>query len=443
MSEIKGKLWGFKKREVDEHIKQIQNSHEAQLVDLTKEVEGCQREKDLLGQELSTLADQNASSSSMALLELAISKLESVTKYIDKATEEEVLAIQKSARLKLLALEKTIELLEKEIKQAKEAIDLELKKLVKIANSSDQMKSTTIGTRDYFDNKTSGKVYPISDWLKSNKSEPSSKENEFWEEQLENPQELEDQLENQQELEQKMTADGATQVPFIKPDSLMISPADNRAKQLERNPEAFDKKNDDECKEDEFAVGMEEDHPESKEDMESSFDFWDSGSDLEEEPEPREQAPSEPEHSPLEVVGSLDRKTEEQLPEFIEDIAVVRVDKPEDFFQSEEDSSFDFFQLEENSSEEVLSKPADSEGLGGEANRSEHSQSQAGVRQEIDAVRHKYVLGKLAGEDLIDDSGRVIIRKNDKITEKVLELAQKEGKLADLIIHMVLPGQEE
>ena len=139
----------------------------------------------------------------------------------------------------------------------------------------------------------------------------------------------------------------------------------------------------------------------------------------------------------------MDRNTEEQLPEFIEDIAVVRVDKPEDFFQSEEDSSFDFFQLEENSSEEVLSKPADSEGLGGEANRSEHSQSQAGVRQEIDAVRHKYVLGKLAGEDLIDDSGRVIIRKNDKITEKVLELAQKEGKLADLIIHMVLPGQEE
>lgn len=438
MSEIKGKLWGFKKREVDEHIKQIQNSHEAQLVDLTKEVEGCQREKDLLGQELSTLTDQNASSSSMALLELAINKLESVTKYIDKATEEEVLAIQKSARLKLLALEKTIELLDKEIKQAKEAIDMELKKLVKIANSSDQMKSNTVGTRDYLDNKTSGKVYPISDWLKSNKSEQSSKENEFWEEQLENP----------QELEQQMTADGATQVPFIKPDSLMNSPADNRAKQLERNPEAFDKKNDDECKEDEFAAGMEEDHPESKEAMESSFDFWDSGSDLEEEPEPREQAPREqaprePEHSPLEVVGSLDRKTEVQLPEFIEDIGVVRVDKPEDFFQSEEDSGFNFFQSEENSSEEVLSKPADSEGLGGEANRSEHSQSQEGVRQEIDAVRHKYVLGKLAGEDLIDDSGRVIIRKNDKITEKVLELAQKEGKLADLIIHMVLPGQEE
>jgi len=69
-----------------------------------------------------------------------------------------------------------------------------------------------------------------------------------------------------------------------------------------------------------------------------------------------------------------------------------------------------------------------------------HVDSQASVRSKINAVRDKYVLGKVAGEDLLDNSGRVIIQKNVSITESVMEMAVKEGKLAELIINMVIPG---
>lgn len=65
------------------------------------------------------------------------------------------------------------------------------------------------------------------------------------------------------------------------------------------------------------------------------------------------------------------------------------------------------------------------------------------VATEIKTVRHKYVVGKLAGEDLLDGSGQVIIGKNNPITPDVVERAEKEGKLAELIVHMVIPGLEE
>lgn len=72
-----------------------------------------------------------------------------------------------------------------------------------------------------------------------------------------------------------------------------------------------------------------------------------------------------------------------------------------------------------------------------------HEDSQARVRVKINAVRDKYVLGKVAGEDLLDNTGRVIIQKNSMITETVMETAVRDGKLAELIINMVIPGQEE
>ncbi|OPY87417.1 MAG: hypothetical protein A4E71_01035 [Smithella sp. PtaU1.Bin162] len=69
--------------------------------------------------------------------------------------------------------------------------------------------------------------------------------------------------------------------------------------------------------------------------------------------------------------------------------------------------------------------------------------SSPAVAKEIKTVRHKYVVGKLAGEDLLDNSGQIIIRKNELITGAIIDKAEKEGKLAELIIHMVIPGLEE
>ncbi|OPY55722.1 MAG: hypothetical protein A4E55_02455 [Pelotomaculum sp. PtaU1.Bin035] len=69
--------------------------------------------------------------------------------------------------------------------------------------------------------------------------------------------------------------------------------------------------------------------------------------------------------------------------------------------------------------------------------------SSPAVDKEIKTVRHKYVVGKLAGEDLLDNNDQIIISKNELITAAIIDKAEKEGKLAELIIHMVIPGLEE
>jgi len=69
-------------------------------------------------------------------------------------------------------------------------------------------------------------------------------------------------------------------------------------------------------------------------------------------------------------------------------------------------------------------------------------QSSPAVEKEIKTIQHKYVVGKLAGEDLLDSGGKIIILKNELITTEVVEKAEMEGKLPELIINMVIPGLE-
>lgn len=59
---------------------------------------------------------------------------------------------------------------------------------------------------------------------------------------------------------------------------------------------------------------------------------------------------------------------------------------------------------------------------------------------EIDQLRIKYIVGKLAGKDLICADGRKIIATGEKITPDVVVDAEKTGKLPELIINMKIPG---
>ncbi len=65
------------------------------------------------------------------------------------------------------------------------------------------------------------------------------------------------------------------------------------------------------------------------------------------------------------------------------------------------------------------------------------------VEKEIKTLRYKYLGGKLAGADLLDGKGRVIVRKNELITPEIVDKAETEGKLAELIVNMTIPGLEE
>lgn len=58
-------------------------------------------------------------------------------------------------------------------------------------------------------------------------------------------------------------------------------------------------------------------------------------------------------------------------------------------------------------------------------------------------LRKKYIVGKLAGADLKDSSGKIIVAKNEVITEEVMNQAEQQGKLAELIVNMTIPGLGE
>lgn len=70
---------------------------------------------------------------------------------------------------------------------------------------------------------------------------------------------------------------------------------------------------------------------------------------------------------------------------------------------------------------------------------SETKRESRALSDEIEFIRHKYIAGKICGKDLYTDKGELIIAKNKTITPEVVEKAEQEGKLSDLIVNMILP----
>lgn len=62
--------------------------------------------------------------------------------------------------------------------------------------------------------------------------------------------------------------------------------------------------------------------------------------------------------------------------------------------------------------------------------------------KEIQDLRTRYIVGKLAGETLFGANGSVIITKHSVITKEVVAQAETESKLSELILNMILPGME-
>lgn len=62
--------------------------------------------------------------------------------------------------------------------------------------------------------------------------------------------------------------------------------------------------------------------------------------------------------------------------------------------------------------------------------------------EEIRFVRERYIVGKTAGQSLLAADGRVLIAKGGRITVQTVADAEREGKLAELVVHMIMPGLE-
>lgn len=60
---------------------------------------------------------------------------------------------------------------------------------------------------------------------------------------------------------------------------------------------------------------------------------------------------------------------------------------------------------------------------------------------EIKNIKNNYLVGKIVGEDLLDNSGNLIANKNEYITEEMIKRVENSGKLMDLILNMSIPDQ--
>lgn len=59
-----------------------------------------------------------------------------------------------------------------------------------------------------------------------------------------------------------------------------------------------------------------------------------------------------------------------------------------------------------------------------------------GIEMEITQIKNNYLIGKIVGEDILDNNGDIIVHKNEHITEEIINAVEKEGKLVDLILNM-------
>lgn len=386
MSKIKRKIGGFQKEAVEDYINKLKKAQEAELEELSKNKEKCQSDNEILRNELSTLTEKSTSFPEEILLELALKRVERVSGYIDQDVDIEVLAIDEITHQKSLALENTIAGIDKDIEREKIIIKKELKNIVEIAKGQERTKSINIDIV-----KNIGKLLPISDWLKSNREEQTNLGKEFWED---------ESTDSTQELIKQMTADGTTVEPMIKPETTNINLADQNTKRLPYS---------------DLPVStnvVKEDSQEGKDNKDNKDNRADANSML-----MNPQKENAENHTPNFPISKTD----------FWDVAVEEVAATED--SDTTNTNRDLYQ-----STETLKLPAE---------ESPSEQSQAGVREEISAVRTKYILGKVAGEDIVDTAGQMIVRKGEPITVDIMQMAQNEGKLADLIINMELPGREE
>ena len=400
MLKVKGKLWGFSKQEVEDHIDKLEKDQEAELEELANKIKKCQSENEILKQELSTLTETEANFPEGVLLDLALNRIERVSGYIDQDVEIEVLAIDKITQQKSKVLESTIAEIDKDIDKEKEIIEKELKNIVEIAKGQERTKNIDLEVM-----KNIGKLLPIADWLKSNREEQSNPDKGGEEE----------SADSMQDLIKQMTADGTIPEPMIKPDTTKGSENQSSKRSSFSDLELL-------------ANAMKVGSRDSKESKDSN----DSKENKERKVEANKLLWSYDDGNPeiVEPYSSVNKTDfwhvsvvdEDNVKPSIQELAIS--EEPEtkatnqDVYQSTEPIDV---QPEEN-----LSEP-----------------TQAGVRGEISAVRAKYILGKVAGEDIFGASGQVIIRKGKPITVSVMHMAQNEGKLADLIINMESPGQEE
>ena len=102
-----------------------------------------------------------------------------------------------------------------------------------------------------------------------------------------------------------------------------------------------------------------------------------------------------------------------------------------------------YHELQEKDDTKKNTNNVEKEGNGDVKVASKQEKANKTLENRIENIRLKYLVGKIVGEDLMDNKGIVIVSKNVMITEEVINIADEQGKLSELILNMIFPEAEE
>lgn len=65
------------------------------------------------------------------------------------------------------------------------------------------------------------------------------------------------------------------------------------------------------------------------------------------------------------------------------------------------------------------------------------------VREDVEHIKERYIVGKVVGRDLADETGRRIASQGQRITRRMIRQAEESGRLVELIEHMTFDLLED
>lgn len=363
MSYLPVKFIGYSKKEVDEYLNGMMLSHQAEISEISDNIEACRLEREALLKELELLKEkQPGHAASAKLIKLAMDRAGKLGDLMNKAAEEEADLVLKESARRIEVLESYIAETEKEIKKAKVQINAVLdyvRQYLKEGGQDDEENSL---------GKMIGTILPF----KQKQGGLQEKEGK----------EARDKKEHQ--MEGKITADGSAMPQF---KNATPPPAGKPDTQFPVNPDIL--------------LALEN------------------------------VAATEAAGNPVESTGdSMDSFWGEAKDDGLK------------FMAAGKEMEVPLTEMPLSCQTGVIPDPPDKR-QDKPSPRPAPAKASPAVDKEIKTVRHKYVVGKLAGEDLTDGSGQIIIRKGEEITAETVDRAEREGMLADLIVNMVIPGLEE
>lgn len=437
METIGKKLLGYNRRQVEEHLARVREIRENEIKLIRENIEACRQERESLKGELESLQEERERRlKSQGLYKCALERVKKTVDLINQAGIEDIKSINEQLAQKVIAQENSLSNVEKEIRQARSHMDAMLQSILQISREKEP---AAAADEEIPVRKVVGTIFsPHS------KSEIVSAMGEdiLGKTVVSSNGSLVGKVGN-------LAVDHATGevkgfylkggnfispdcVMAVKKDSLVVSTDWQKAGQkadkaslerLENLKNLLEKQlsQDDPASPEDLAIipqSKDEGHPVSDGILSPDFGgFWGDG--------PEGQA------WPGAVIEERAPAAEEKAP--FPEGSVPAVEHRESFFgPAATGNAPDRGGPEASALDRDHLEP-------GPAERRESPV----VAREIKTVRHKYVVGKLAGEDLLDGDGGLIVRKNEMITPGIIDRAEREGKLAELIINMVIPGLEQ